>query len=71
MFRVALLPDGTMATGPGVPGRGAWLCRGSPRCFTLAVKRRQFDRALRARVDPGAIERLGQSEVVAAGEGAP
>ena len=36
------------------PGRGAWVCPGTPECFDQAVKRRAFERALR--VAPGTID---------------
>lgn len=58
---MALSADGELVTGRGLPGRGAWLCRGSPPCVRAAVRRRAFDRALRASPAPGAVERLARS----------
>jgi predicted RNA-binding protein YlxR (DUF448 family) len=55
---VVLREDGSLAVGRSLPGRGAWLCRGSPGCFERAVKRRAFGRALRAEVAAGRLEQL-------------
>ncbi|NKX56067.1 YlxR family protein [Arthrobacter mobilis] len=41
--------------GRRLPGRGAWL-HPDPDCMALAVKRRAFGRAFRARVDSSAVE---------------
>jgi len=35
-----------LALGPG-PGRGAWLCAGSPECFDRAARGGRLGRALR------------------------
>jgi len=51
--------DGALAIGGG-PGRGAWLCAGRQHCFETAARRGAFERALRAAVDPDAIEALGR-----------
>jgi predicted RNA-binding protein YlxR (DUF448 family) len=56
--RVVRRDDGTLAAGRTLPGRGAWLCRGSGDCVVTAQKRRAFERALRGPVAPGAAERL-------------
>jgi predicted RNA-binding protein YlxR (DUF448 family) len=48
LVRIARRSDGSLAVGRGEPGRGAWLCAGSPACFDAAVRRRAFGRALRA-----------------------
>jgi predicted RNA-binding protein YlxR (DUF448 family) len=56
--RIARRPDGTIAAGRREPGRGAWLCSGSPACFDRAVKRRAFERALRTPVTNTDIEGL-------------
>ena len=50
LCRVARRPDGSFGVGPGEPGRGAWLCAGSPACFDAAVQRRALSRALRCEV---------------------
>lgn len=57
LVRIARAPDGSLAVGLG-PGRGAWLCAGSVRCFELAVRRRALGRALRCEVGGDEIERL-------------
>jgi len=57
LVRIARAPDGSLVVGPG-PGRGAWLCAGSPGCFEQAVRRRALGRALRRDVDGDEIERL-------------
>ncbi len=44
--------------GRTLPGRGAWLCRGSARCAELAVRRGAFTRALRAPVEPADLDTL-------------
>ena len=41
-----------------LPGRGAWLCRDSPECVDLAVRRRAFSRALRGEVGSAQVDRL-------------
>jgi predicted RNA-binding protein YlxR (DUF448 family) len=50
--------DGRLEVGRTLPGRGAWLCAGSPACVDLAEKRKAFDRAFRAPVEPDAIRSL-------------
>jgi uncharacterized protein len=50
-------PDGSLALGKALPGRGAWLCARSS-CLDLALRRRAFDRALRAPVEPSGAEEL-------------
>jgi predicted RNA-binding protein YlxR (DUF448 family) len=67
MIRVVKLPDGELAEHRDAPGRGAWLCRGSVHCLNQAVRRRAFDRAFRASVEVGAVERL-RSRLVEAWE---
>jgi len=59
LVRISLDEDGTLRLGPG-PGRGAWLC-GAPRtigCLDAAVRRRAFERALRAPVPAPEVGRL-------------
>jgi predicted RNA-binding protein YlxR (DUF448 family) len=58
LVRVVLDPGGALVVGTGLPGRGAWLCRGSAGCLELALKRRAFSRALRAQVAPEAVADL-------------
>jgi hypothetical protein len=58
MVRVVRLADGGVAVGRSLPGRGAWLCAGSPACVAEARKRRAFERALRGPLDAAAVERL-------------
>jgi len=50
LVRIARRPDGSLATGRGEPGRGAWLCAATTTCFDTAVRRRAFPRALRCEV---------------------
>ncbi|MDQ3680695.1 MAG: YlxR family protein [Actinomycetota bacterium] len=49
---------GEVVVGRSLPGRGAWLCAGSPACVDLAERRSAFSRALRAPVSPDAISTL-------------
>jgi len=56
--RVAIGPDGSLALGRTLPGRGAWLCQASLSCFDAAERRRGFAKALRVQVDPAELERL-------------
>jgi predicted RNA-binding protein YlxR (DUF448 family) len=58
LTRIARRKDGSLAVGRTLPGRGAWLCAGSLRCFELAVRRRAFAKALRATVDEHEVERV-------------
>ena len=55
------LPGGGLATGRTLPGRGAWLCAGSPACIEAAVLRKAFDRALRTSVHSEAVDELKTS----------
>jgi predicted RNA-binding protein YlxR (DUF448 family) len=52
------LGDGSLALGRTLPGRGAWLCRGSVACVDQAQKRRAFDRAFRVGVSTRAVDGL-------------
>ena len=56
-MRVAAV-DGGLAAGRTLPGRGAWLCRGSPACVDAAVRRGGLARALRTAVSAEAAEAL-------------
>ena len=62
-MRVVRRPEGTLAIGRTLEGRGAWLCAGSVPCLTEASRRRAFARALRAPVDEAAIEQLSMAFV--------
>ena len=57
LFRVVAGPDGGLEIGRLLPGRGAWLCRDSPRCVEMATRRKAFNRALRTdiRIDAVAV----------------
>jgi predicted RNA-binding protein YlxR (DUF448 family) len=55
---VVARPDGSLAFGRTLPGRGAWLCRGSIACFDAAARRKAFERALRTTVGSEALASL-------------
>ena len=57
-MRVVLDPAGRLEVGRSRPGRGAWLCAGSPACLEQAAGRRAFDRAFRRPVAPEAVQAL-------------
>jgi len=61
LVRVVAVPGGGLATGRTRPGRGAWLCAGSPACIEAAERRKAFDRALRTTVHPHAVDVLKTS----------
>jgi predicted RNA-binding protein YlxR (DUF448 family) len=63
LVRIALTAEGQLALGTGLPGRGAWLCRGigtlfAPNCLETAIRRQAFARAFRAPVSAEAAEAL-------------
>ena len=58
LVRVVARPDGSLAMGRNLPGRGAWLCAGSVACVDAAGRRRAFSRALRADVGTEAVAAL-------------
>ncbi|HWI04948.1 MAG TPA: YlxR family protein [Acidimicrobiales bacterium] len=58
LVRVVAVPGGGLATGRALPGRGAWLCAGSPACIEAAERRKAFDRALRTTVEREAVDAL-------------
>jgi predicted RNA-binding protein YlxR (DUF448 family) len=58
LVRVVAEAGGGLATGRNLPGRGAWLCAGSPACLEVAARRKAFDRALRTTVSPLAVDDL-------------
>jgi hypothetical protein len=47
-----------LAVGRSLPGRGAWLCKGSVGCAERAARRGAFPRALRDDLAPGSVGRL-------------
>ncbi|TML42971.1 MAG: YlxR family protein [Actinobacteria bacterium] len=63
LVRVARTAQGELVLSRRQPGRGAWLCPGSPVCLAAAERRGGFARALRASVSAEAVatlrERLG------------
>ncbi len=68
MVRVVRLGDGSLRAGRSLPGRGAWLCRGSAACVESALRRRAFERALRGPVGVGAVDGLKQELGYPAGD---
>jgi len=58
MVRVVRWGDGSLRLGRALPGRGAWLCRGSAECVDQARRRRAFDRALRGPIAAGQVDAL-------------
>ncbi|MDA8309749.1 MAG: YlxR family protein [Actinomycetota bacterium] len=67
LLRVVRLPDGSLAAGRTLPGRGAWLCEGSASCLDRAVRRGSLERALRAPLAPGSAGALAR-EIGKAGD---
>jgi predicted RNA-binding protein YlxR (DUF448 family) len=61
LVRVVAEPGGGLAVGRNRPGRGAWLCAGSPACVDAAARRQAFDRALRTPIRADAVEGLRTS----------
>ena len=55
LIRVVRRADGTLQAGRTLPGRGAWLCAGSPACLQRAARRGALSRALRASVATEAV----------------
>ncbi len=58
LVRITRTADGTLAVGRTLPGRGAWLCLGSPSCLDLAVRRGGFARSFRSSVSNSTIAEL-------------
>ncbi|MFM7270216.1 MAG: YlxR family protein [Actinomycetes bacterium] len=56
--RVTAGPDGSLRVGRTEPGRGAWLCAGSPACLERAIRRGALPRALRRTVMNEATDTL-------------
>jgi len=67
LLRVVRTPDGHLAVGRTLPGRGAWLCPDTA-CLLAARRRRAFERALRGPLAPDA---LGPLEALVAAAEAP
>src|SRR5438477_11101439 len=63
LVRYVRTPDGMLAEGRSLSGRGAWLCRGSAACVEEAIRRKAFGRALRGEIDPMASEWLREKSV--------
>ena len=61
LVRVVARPGGRLETGRALPGRGAWLCAGSPACVDAAERRKAFDRALRTTIQAHAVDDLKTS----------
>ncbi len=57
LVRVVRTPEGGLAVGRSLPGRGAWVCP-DPACVLAATRRRAWSRALRHPVADGAAEAL-------------
>ncbi|MGH3850747.1 MAG: YlxR family protein [Pseudonocardiaceae bacterium] len=53
MVRVVAGPNASAVVGRALPGRGAWLCAGSPACIEAAVRKSAIGRALRTNIAPG------------------
>jgi len=60
LVRVVRLADGSLRTGRTLPGRGAWLCKGSAPCLTQAQQRDAFSRSLRVPVSALAVDQLSK-----------
>ena len=58
LVRVVVVPGGGLGTGRTLPGRGAWLCAGSPACLEAAERRKALERALRTTFHAGAVDDL-------------
>ncbi|MCA1684367.1 MAG: YlxR family protein [Actinobacteria bacterium] len=58
LVRVVRTADGSLTESRRAPGRGAWLCAGSPACVDKAERGNAFSRALRAPVAASAVATL-------------
>jgi predicted RNA-binding protein YlxR (DUF448 family) len=67
LVRCVLGADGSAHVSRTGAGRGAWLCVPPDQCFSLAVRRRGFERAWRRAVPTAALERLAQELGVGGG----
>jgi predicted RNA-binding protein YlxR (DUF448 family) len=68
LVRIARQADGSLALGRTLPGRGAWLCRGSLACFEQAAGRGGFARAFRTRIAAAHLDAL-RTELAASDQG--
>ena len=60
LLRVGRLPGGRLTLDRAAPGRGAWVCP-DPACVAVAGRRRGFERAFRAPVEPGDVDRIEEA----------
>jgi predicted RNA-binding protein YlxR (DUF448 family) len=60
LVRIARTLDGELVVSRHAPGRGGWLCAGSPDCLASAIRRKAFDRAFRASVPAEATAALAE-----------
>ncbi|MGO9343700.1 MAG: YlxR family protein [Acidimicrobiales bacterium] len=58
LYRVVAGPSGDIQIGRNLPGRGAWICRGSKKCVDRALSKGGLARALRTKLDGGQMDRL-------------
>ncbi|MBX3284991.1 MAG: YlxR family protein [Actinobacteria bacterium] len=58
LVRIARIEGGSLQVGRTLPGRGAWLCPGSPECFELALRKGGFARAFRSPIRPADVAAL-------------
>lgn len=58
LVRIVAGPDGSLAIGRTLRGRGAWLCRDSEVCLDAATRRNAFAKGLRAVVTVEAVADL-------------
>ena len=59
LVRCVCTDDGRPEISRTGSGRGAWLCRPPGDCFTLAVRRKAFERAWRRPVERSVLDGLG------------
>jgi predicted RNA-binding protein YlxR (DUF448 family) len=58
LVRLVADAEGRVLVGRTLPGRGAWLCRGSRGCLEAALRRGKLARALRRELAPIVVEDL-------------
>jgi predicted RNA-binding protein YlxR (DUF448 family) len=68
LVRIVRASDGSLAVGRTLPGRGAWLCRGSQVCFEQAAGRGGFARAFRTSIPAVHLDAL-RSELAGTDQG--
>lgn len=57
LVRFARTGEATVAIGPTLPGRGAWLCAATLQdCAASALRCRAFERALRGPIESGSVQ---------------